>query len=675
MKRTRSTWWLFLLCCAVIGMALPVGAATPPINGNATGTPPQTGPGSFTMEQTLSDNAQQMTLSFDGLAFITGSLGADSFFPPGKVADFWGFQSLRDNDPSEMGHNTDFLTNASLNMLTILTTAQKQALITLAKSQIASINSYGNQRFILMTAFRRLLAGDLPTGTTGLDAHAVKAFSAQLYRLDGQISYDRAVVMGDILVNLDATQKAYLDTKMVGLGMTSWPIVSEPSDLQGLTQDEKIAVMTYAGDLYSWYAGDLDADVYFCPERQGTYFGSFYMKDAPAVGNPGYSIPTTATAELGLAFVNTLTSAQATLITDLVTSQKPALYEIVDRRLDVATLLRQFRVGQTPDEATVLSLMERYGELDGDIVARYAMAFAQVEQSLTTDQTTQLMDLRSIMLPGAFSSPTGAFLFSTPISVPTGLATDFLFSATATPTVTVSAATQTVSESAGTAVVTVTLSTPVTETVTVGYTTNDGTAVAPTDYTPVSGTLTFAPSETSKIITVPLVNDTLAEGDETFSVTLLTPPNALLSTPMSSAVTIAANDGGVSLPTLAVNAATQSVSESAGTALITVTLSTAVTQTVTVKYATRDGTAKAPADYTTISGTLTFAPNQTSKTITIPIVDDTLAEGAETLTLALSAPTNATLGTLTSTTITISANDGGSTTGGTYRVFLPHVVR
>ena len=674
MKRTRSTWWLFLLCCAVIGMALPVGAATPSIGGNATGTPPQTGPGSFTMEQTLSDNAQQMTLSFDGLAFLTGSLGADSFFPPGKVADFWGFQLLRDNDPSEMGHNTDFLTNASLNMLTVLTTAQKQALITLAKSQIASINSYGNQRFILMTAFRRLLAGDLPSGTTGLDAHAVKAFSAQLYRLDGQISYDRAVVMGDILANLDATQKAYLDTKMVGLGMTSWPVVSEPSDLQGLTQDEKVAVMTYAGDLYSWYAGDLDADVYFCPERQGTYFGSFYMKDAPAVGNPGYSIPTTITADLGLTFVNTLTPTQATLITDLVTSQKPALYEIVDRRLDVATLLRQFRVGQTPDLTTVLSLMERYGELDGDIVARYAMAFAQVKQSLTTAQTTQLMKLRSDLL-GTLSTPTGAFLFSAPISVPTGLATDFLFSASATPSVTVSAATQTVSESAGTAVVTVTLSTPVTETVTVGYATSDGTAVAPTDYTPVSGTLTFAPGELSKTITIPLVNDTLAEGDETFSVTLLTPPNALLSTPMSSAVTIAANDGGVSLPTLAVNAATQTVSESVGTAIITVTLSTPVTQTVTVKYATKDGTAKAPADYTTISGTLTFAPNQTSKTIAIPIVDDMLAEGAETLTLALSAPTNATLGTLTSTTITISANDGGSTTGGKYRVFLPQVVR
>jgi hypothetical protein len=78
------------------------------------------GSGSFNIEQALSDEAQKMTIAFDGLAFLTGNLGADSFFPPGKVADFWGFQYLRDNDPSEMGHNTDFLTKASLNMLNVL---------------------------------------------------------------------------------------------------------------------------------------------------------------------------------------------------------------------------------------------------------------------------------------------------------------------------------------------------------------------------------------------------------------------------------------------------------------------------------------------------------------------------------------------------------------------------
>ncbi len=393
---------------------------TPGQGGNATGTQP----GGFTMAQTLSDNAQQTTIAFDGLAFLTGSLGADSFFPPGKVADFWGFQYLRDNDPSEMGHNTDFLTNASLNMLTVLNADQKVQLIALAKSQVDGINEYGYKRFVLMTAFRRLLEGKLPTGTTGLSETAVKTFSAELYQLDGEISYARAQVMGNILANLDTTQRAYLDA-MVGKGMTTWPTVTEPTELRGLSRDEKIAVMTYAGDLFSWYAGSVAADVYFCPERQGTYFGSFYMKDAPAVGNPGYSIGTNITADMGNAFVAALTTEQAPLITGLVATQRTDLTDIVTVREQVATELRKFIAGQTPDKATVLSLMARYGELDGAIVYHFATNFVQVGQTLTEAQRTQLAALRHQTV-GDFT-PKAAFLYAEPIDFPTVQNTDFLF--------------------------------------------------------------------------------------------------------------------------------------------------------------------------------------------------------------------------------------------------------
>lgn len=379
----------------------------------------------FTMEQTLSEGAQRNTIAFDALAFITGSLGADSFFPPGKVADFWGFQYLRDNDPSQMGHNTDFLTRASLNMLYVLTSDQKAVLITLAQNQVASINEYGYKRFVLMDAFRRQLEGDLPAGTTGLDPDAVAAYSAELYRLDGQISYDRAQMMGGILSVLDDDQRAYLDA-MVGQGMTSWPVVAEPPELAGLPHDEKVAVMTYAGDMFSWYAGSLQADVYFCPERQGTYFGSFYMKDAPAMGNPDYTIDPNLTAEMGEAFLQTLTPDQAVLITSLFEDQKDSLNAIVARREDVSMLLRQFMVGGTPDLDTVLALMDSYGELDGDIVYRYAVAFAQVSQSLTTAQRAQLTTMRTDLLDD-LSYPSGAYLFSDAIPMPTIPATDFLF--------------------------------------------------------------------------------------------------------------------------------------------------------------------------------------------------------------------------------------------------------
>jgi hypothetical protein len=253
----------------------------------------------------------------------------------------------------------------------------------------------------------------------------VKAYSAELYRLDGEISYARAQVMGKQIAQFTPSQRAYLDA-MVGKGMLEWPSVPEPAELQGLTQDVKVAVMTYAGDMFSWYAGSVQADVYFCPERQGTYFGSFYMKDAPAVGNPGYSIPVTLTADMGQKFLGMLTPDQSTLVTGLVAAQKPALYAIVDRRTDVANQLRRFTTGETPDRAQVLSLVQAYGELDGEIIYRYATAFAQIGHSSTDAQRAAMSALRSQIL-GNLAFPSGAYRYSEPIAMPTIPNTDFLF--------------------------------------------------------------------------------------------------------------------------------------------------------------------------------------------------------------------------------------------------------
>jgi len=75
----------------------------------------------MSLETTLSDRAQATTIAFDALAFMTGNLCADSFFPPGKVADNFGFQYLRDNDATGLGHNTAFAGTLGETMLSILT--------------------------------------------------------------------------------------------------------------------------------------------------------------------------------------------------------------------------------------------------------------------------------------------------------------------------------------------------------------------------------------------------------------------------------------------------------------------------------------------------------------------------------------------------------------------------
>jgi hypothetical protein len=396
-----------------------------PQGGQPGGNPTDVNGNSYNVDQAISDKAQGMTIAYDALAFVTGDLGADSFFPPGKVADFWGFQYLRDNDLSQMGHAGDFLTSAALNMLNVLDADERAQLIALAEGQVDDINEYGYMRFVLMDAFRRLQEGDLPASTTGLDPEAVAAYSAELYRLDGEISYERAQVMGAILSSLDSNQKAYLDG-MVGKGMLEWPVVTEPSDMQNLDRDVKVAVMTYAADMYSWYAGSVEADVYFCPERHGTYFGSFYLKDIKAMSDPSYSIPTDMTGDMGDAMLGILDSDQAQLVTGLVDTQKPYLLDIVDTREQVSVELRKFLAGGTADKETILALMEQYGRLDGAIIYNYATNFTLLNQSLRSDQRAQLDQIRQDLL-GELSFPSGAYLFSQAIPMPEIPNSDFLF--------------------------------------------------------------------------------------------------------------------------------------------------------------------------------------------------------------------------------------------------------
>ena len=90
-------------------------------------------------------------------------------------------------------------------------------------------------------------------------------------------------------------------------------------------------------------------------------------------------------------------------------------------------------------------------------------------------------------------------------------------------------------------------------------------------------------------------------------------------------------------------------------AQIPVTLAPASADTVTVQYATRDGTAVAATDYTATSGTLTIPASSTSTTISVPVVGDTTTEANETFTVRLSSPTNAALGTLVTGAV-VSAN-------------------
>jgi ribosomal protein L35AE/L33A len=185
------------------------------------------------------------------------------------------------------------------------------------------------------------------------------------------------------------------------------------------------------------------------------------------------------------------------------------------------------------------------------------------------------------------------------------------------------------------AVFTVSLDAATGDTVTVDYATSDGTAQAPGDYEPGTGTLTFPPGETSQTVTVQVNGDVLDEADETFSVTLSNPVNATIADGIGVG-TIIDDDPA---PSLSINDVAMLEGNSGNSqATFTVSLSTASGQAVTVQYATADGTATAGSDYQARTGTLTFAAGQMTRNLNVRISGDTQVEPDETYFVNLSNP-------------------------------------
>jgi hypothetical protein len=405
------------VCCAIVLISCKKDDSETP-------TPNVTTP-QYTIEQTISDEAQKNTISFDALGFMTGNLGSQTFLPPGKVADYSGFQYLRDNDPTGLGHNTSFVTIIAFNVMNILNEQQIQMFVDAANTQIDLINEYAYKRFPLCKAFRRLIENDLPAGKTELDEEVVKAYSADLYKIDGEISFGRAQLFGQLINSLSSQQIAQLNALKALNGIGNWDsTLTNPLQGLQLEQDVNVAVMTYASEIYAWYAGSVEADVYFCPERQGTYFGSFYLKDWPAMGNPNYTINEQLTASAGQSLLNILTGSQANLITGIVDSQKTSLLALVDTREAVSVELRKFLNQEMADSSIIMSLSEDYGRFDGDIIYQFATVFSQVYQSLSQEQRTQLETLADDL---GYIDPNGAFLYSQPIAMPEIENTDYFF--------------------------------------------------------------------------------------------------------------------------------------------------------------------------------------------------------------------------------------------------------
>ena len=383
------------------------------------------GPQQYSIEQAASDNAQLHTIAFNGLAFVTGDFGADTFLPPGKVCDFFGFQYMRDIDAAHKGHNPVFLDRVAGNVLQVLTDEQRAVFEKAAQQEAAELRSLAEKRLPLIKAFCRELDGDIPAGSQGLNKAAVIKYVGDIFAADAEVSWRRAQVFGQVASALSTQQKEYL-AKMKFGDFNTWPAVDmEKYKLpRGTEKMVNVAYMTFASEFFSWYAGSVKADTYFCPERHGTYFGGFYMKDMPAMGKRDFDISTSVTGDSGKEFLNILTEDQRKNITAIPSLQRRALEEIIAVRGAISKELRKFLSGGQADKPAVVALGRRYGELDGEMSYYYAMAFAKANRTLTPDQRKALVKLRNL---DGYTSAT-AYIYSDPVTGTVNLpATDSFF--------------------------------------------------------------------------------------------------------------------------------------------------------------------------------------------------------------------------------------------------------
>jgi len=368
----------------------------------------------YSIEQAISERAQLTTIAFSGLAFITGDFGASTFIPPGKVCDYFGFQYMRDIDAAEKGHNPMFVDRIVGNVLFILNDNQKQLFRDLAEEQVSQLEAMALMRLPLIKSFHMELDGTIPKGSNELNKQAVEQYAGDIFELDAKLSLRRAEVLAEVANSLTKEQKEYLGKMKFG-DFNTWPDKTELAHLDmKKSKLYNVAYMTYASEFFSWYAGSIEADTYICPERQGTYFGGFYMKDIAAMNQRDYDISTSITGDSGEEFLNVvLNETQREYITQILNDQRTILKEVVDVRREISIELRKLLNGEQPDKNKLLALGQHYGELDGELSWNYAMAFAKVKKSLTVEQMADLVKLRNVV--GYESAP--YYLYSSPVNM------------------------------------------------------------------------------------------------------------------------------------------------------------------------------------------------------------------------------------------------------------------
>jgi hypothetical protein len=267
--------------------------------------------------------------------------------------------------------------------------------------------------------------------------------------------------------------------------------------------------------------------------------------------------------------------------------------------------------------------------------------------SITISINADVLDESDETIIVTLGTPTNATLGSTTVHTVTINDND------PTPTVTFSPSSQSSISETGSLTIAANLSAASGQTITVPFTVSGTATGSGTDYTITTSPITFNPGITSASITININQDVLDETNETVIVTMGTPTHALQGLTIIHTATITDDDP---TPSVTFTSASQSSGSESGTLAVTVQLSVASGQTVSVPF-TISGTALINNDYTVSSSPITIPAGTTSASAIITINSDASDEPNETVILTMGTPSNASLGSTTVHTATITDDD------------------
>lgn len=458
------------------------------------------------------------------------------------------------------------------------------------------------------------------------------------------------------------------------------PLSRIPADLSTVYQS------TYIRGTLNGNAADATLSIAVHPLNGDIYGTGLATSGFPATAGGWQPAPTASVDNIYVARLNdSLTSfVQATYFGDAGLSRSTATTAISGPSLSIHPLTGDVLIGGTTTSvvpgAAGGSQAQRFnsGNLQVAFFARFNAGLTSLLQSTYLGDGSQILRSsfihplsNNLYAAGSTQEPTfpgaaGGFQPTIPTS---GLNQGFIASlsadlkaAIAAPgTVQFSAPTYTTSEGGVAASIAITRTGGSLGAVAIDFTTGGGTATAGADYTATSTTVSFADGDTApKTVSIPIVDDGLVEGDETVNLTLANPSGGATLGAQSSAVLTITDNDTVPSPAgkIEFSSATYSVTEGTPTATVTLIRSGGTAGAIAVNFATANGTAFDGSDYTGTATTVSFADgDNTPKTVSIPITDDSSVEPAETVNLSLTAIGGTLLGPQTTAVLTITDND------------------